>query len=165
MGLPSQSRIRGGRKCDGQDGNPDTESAGTAKVQPTLKTLDALMRQLQSTNGPPWPYSRKTNNPRKANRSRRTTLQLIFRIRNMRFMLTTDTLYRVATRLSHAPAMLISGIFHHRAPSRTTTSGIMSTSPDISDLRLSRVKGGNILLRQDSRPSSGSGGVFGSIRR
>ena len=28
---------------------PYTESDGTAKVQPTLKTLEALMRQLQST--------------------------------------------------------------------------------------------------------------------
>ena len=28
---------------------PYTESAGSAKVQPTLKTLEALMRQLQST--------------------------------------------------------------------------------------------------------------------
>ena len=28
---------------------PYTESAGTAKVQPTLKTLEAIMRQLQST--------------------------------------------------------------------------------------------------------------------
>ena len=83
----------------------------------------------------------------------------------MCFMLTTDTLYRVATALSLAQAMLLSGIFHLRAPSCTTTRA-MTTSQAIFARRPSRIKG-DILLRQDSRPSSGSGGVFGPgiIRR
>ena len=96
-------------------------------------------RSCDSFN-PPWLTSRKTTNPRTANRSRRTMLLLTHRIRNMRFMPTTDTLYRVTTTLSMAPA----GLFHLHVLTRPTTSAAMmtQTSPAILARRPSRVKGG-----------------------
>ena len=67
---------------------------------PRSNLLSRRWKRSCDSFNPPWLTSRKTNNPRTANRCRRTTLPLTLRIRNMRFMLTTDTLYRRVYRLS-----------------------------------------------------------------
>ena len=71
---------------------------------PRSNLLSRRWERSWDSFNPPWLTSRKTNNPspRTANRSKRTTLPLTLRIRNMRFMLMTDTLYRVTTTLSLA---------------------------------------------------------------
>ena len=91
------------------------------------------------------PSSRTTKHPRTANRPRRTALPRTprgARARNMRFVLAKATPHRVATALSLATTMLPAGIFRLRAPSRTTTSGAMTTGPAIFGRRSTRVAGG-----------------------
>ena len=119
----------------------------------------------------PLPSSRTTKNPRTAKRKGHTTLTLTLRTRSMRFMLATELLSRVATLPSDAMATLPVGdkqttmlCLSAIALSRTITTGTKTTSLIISDDDPQGSCGG-ILLRQDLRPSSGSGGVFGIIRR
>ena len=136
MSAISGATIAVTRSNSGWTGLRTPTSAGLCVYSSNIPSLLALPRfSLLSRRwkcscdnfNPPWLTLRKTNNPWKAHRSRRTTLLLTLRIRNMLFMLTKDTYSRVATPLSLALGTLRSGIVHLRVPPRTTISAAMTT--------------------------------------